>query len=412
MNKLTNIFWLCCLVILLIPATSHAQSDKFKVVLDAGHGGKDPGAVRYGLNEKDIALSVTLKVGALLSKANDIQVIYTRDTDEFIPLDERPKIANKAKANLFVSVHCNSIGNASPYGTETFVMGFSKNKSNLEVAKKENSVIYLEDDYKVKYAGFDPNAPETMIGLKIAQEENREQSISFASKIQEGFTDKLKRFNRGVKEGALWVLHQSYMPSALIELGFISNKNESDYLKSEKGQNELALVIAEGIIRYKREYFGGGDLKFIEENEVKSVPVESKPTEVATTKPATPEAKPTPTSKPAPTPKPTPTTNNKPVVSNPKDEAKPAVSVSNAIIYKVQIAASGTKVALESKNFNGLSPISAIQEGGMYKYMYGEYATLEEARVGQADAKSKGYETTFIVAFKEGRKIKLNEITP
>ena len=392
MFKQTNNFWLCCLLIILIPIHFFAQSDKFKVVLDAGHGGKDPGAVRYGLNEKDIALSVSLKVGALLAKANDIEVVYTRDKDVFIPLDERPKIANKAKANLFVSIHCNSIANASPYGTETFVMGFSKNKSNLEVAKKENSVIYLEDDYKVKYAGFDPSAPETMIGLKIAQEENREQSINFASKIQEGFTDKLKRFNRGVKEGALWVLHQSYMPSALIELGFISNKNESDYLKSEKGQNELALVIAEGIIRYKREYFGGGDLKFIDEIESKPIVVESKPT--------IPETKPIP-NKPIP---------NKPT---PKEETKPiASSTNNSVVFKVQIAASGTKVALEPKNFKGLNPISAIQEGGMYKYMYGEYATLEEARIGQSEAKKQGYDTTFIVAFKDGRKINLKDVKP
>lgn len=387
MFKQTNKFWLCCLLLILIPIHFFAQSDKFKVVLDAGHGGKDPGAVRYGLNEKDIALSVSLKVGALLAKATDIEVIYTRDKDVFIPLDERPKIANKAKANLFVSIHCNSIASASPFGTETFIMGFSKNKSNLEVAKKENSVIYLEDDYKIKYAGFDPSAPETMIGLKIAQEENREQSISFASKIQEGFTDKLKRFNRGVKEGALWVLHQSYMPSALIELGFISNKNESEYLKSEKGQNELALVIAEGIIRYKREFFGGGDLKFIDEIESKPIVVESKP--------STPEPKPTP---------------NKPT---PKEEVKPNVSsINNSVVYKVQIAASGTKVALEPKNFKGLNPISAIQEGGLYKYMYGEFPTLEEARKGQSEAKNQGYDTTFIVAFKEGRKINLKDIKP
>jgi N-acetylmuramoyl-L-alanine amidase len=364
-----------------------AQTEKFKVVLDAGHGGKDPGAIRYGLKEKDIALDVTLKVGALLAKASEIEVIYTRNTDVFIELGERPKIANKAKANLFVSIHCNSVDNASPYGTETFVMGFSKNKSNLEVAKKENSVIYLEEDYKVKYAGFNPNSPETMIGLKIAQEENRELSINIASKIQEGFTEKLKRFNRGVKEGALWVLHQSYMPSVLVELGFISNKNESEYLKSEKAQNELALVIAEAIIRYKREFYGGAVVNFIEE---------------APTKPQTkPEIVSQPTN---PTPKPKVQQNTVP--------ANNQNVQNNQVIYKVQIAASGTKVALEPKNFKGLSPISAIQEGNLYKYMFGEYNSIEEAREGQAAAKIKGYETTFIVAFKDGRKVNLNELKP
>ena len=390
MLKQTNNIWFCCFFIIIITINSFAQSDKFKVVLDAGHGGKDPGAVRFGLNEKDIALSVALKVGNLLAKADDVDFIYTRDKDVFIPLDERPRIATKA--NLFVSIHCNSIANTSPYGTETFVMGFSKSKSNLEVAKKENSVIYMEDDYKIKYAGFDPSAPETMIGLKIAQEENREQSINFASKIQEGFTGKLKRFNRGVKEGALWVLHQSYMPSVLIELGFISNKNESLYLSSEMGQNELAIVIAEGIIRYKREYFGGGDLKFVEESVAKPMVVNSKPT-IPETKPTIPETKPS-------TPK-----------STPKQDAKPIDSaVSTSVVFKVQIAASGTKVALESKNFKGLNPISAIQEGGLFKYMFGEFSTLEEARNGQLEAKKHGYDTTFIVAFKEGRKIKIQDI--
>uniref|UniRef100_UPI00404A882A N-acetylmuramoyl-L-alanine amidase n=1 Tax=Flavobacterium sp. TaxID=239 RepID=UPI00404A882A len=386
MIKLTNNLRFCCLMIMMFHLTVFGQSDKFKVVLDAGHGGKDPGAIGFGVNEKDVALNVTLKVGALLAKAEDLEVIYTRDTDVFIELIDRPKIANKAKANLFVSIHCNSVGNSGPYGTETYVMGFSKNKSNLELAKKENSVIYLEDDYRVKYAGFDPNSPETMMSLKIIQEENRDQSISFASKIQDGFTNKLKRFNRGVKEGALWVLHQSVMPSVLIELGFLSNKNENTYLKSDKAQNELALVIAEAIIRYKREFYGGGAINFVQEE-----PSKPKPQNEVVEKPKSQTTKPV-------------VENKTPVVEN-----KPA-AVANEVVFKVQIAASGTKVALESQNFKGLSPISAIQEGSMYKYMFGEYKSLEDARKGQLEAKDKGYATTFIVAFKEGRKVNLKDL--
>lgn len=386
MIKLTNNLRFCCFIIMLFHLSVLGQSEKFKVVLDAGHGGKDPGAIGFGVKEKDVVLNVTLKVGALLAKAEDLEVIYTRKTDVFIELIDRPKIANKAKANLFVSIHCNSIGNPKPYGTETFVMGFSKNKSNLELAKKENSVIYLEDDYKVKYAGFDPNSPETMLSLKIIQEENRDQSISFASKIQDGFTNKLKRFNRGVKEGALWVLHQSVMPSVLIELGFLSNKNENAYLKSEKAQNELALVIAEAIIRYKREFYGGGAINFVQDEQS-----QPQTQDVVLEKPKSQTIKPV-------------AENKMPVVEN-----KPAV-VANEVVFKVQIAASGSKVALEAKNFNGLSPISAIQEGSMYKYMFGEYKSLEDARKGQIEAKDKGYATTFIVAFKEGRKVNLKDL--
>lgn len=375
----TKYLGICCSLLVLGCCNIYAQSNKFKVVLDAGHGGKDPGAVYFGINEKDIALSVTLKIGAILAKSNEIDLIYTRDKDVTVSLYDRPKIANKSNANLFVSIHCNSVANSSPFGTETFVMGFSKNVSNLEVAKKENSVIYLEEDYQTKYAGFDPNSPETMIGLKITQEENRDQSINFASKIQEGFTNNLNRFNRGVKEGGLWVLHQTYMPSVLIELGFISNKKESLYLNSEKGQNELAKVIAEAIIRYKKEFYGEGTLSFTNEN-VAVVEVAKPITE--------------------------PIQNQTPTVQN---QTPTETSIEN-VVYKVQIAASGTKVALAAKNFNGLNPISVIQESNVYKYMYGEFLSLKEAKDAQKVTKEKGYDSSFIVAFRGERKIRLDSI--
>ena len=242
-----------------ISSTSfYAQSkSKFKVVLDAGHGGKDPGAIYYGVKEKDIALDVTLRVGKILENNPEIKVNYTRKTDVFIELIDRPKIANKEDADLFISIHCNGAKSAQAYGTETFVMGLSRSAANLEVAKKENSVILLESNYQEKYKGFDPNKPESLIGMKLLQEEYLDQSITLSTKIQNEFTNKLDRKNRGVKQGPFLVLNQTSMPSILTELGFISYKPEGEYLNSDKGQEELAKAISDAILNYKKEYFGG-----------------------------------------------------------------------------------------------------------------------------------------------------------
>ncbi|HRN98608.1 MAG TPA: N-acetylmuramoyl-L-alanine amidase, partial [Flavobacterium sp.] len=244
------------LIFLLVSLVCNAQSQRFKVALDAGHGGKDHGAVYSGHIEKNIALGVVLKVGKILESTPGMEVIYTRKTDVFIDLVERANIANKADANIFVSIHCNANKNTVAAGSETYVMGMSKNASNMEVAKKENSVITLEKDYKQKYEGFDPNSPESAIALTLAQEEYLENSISLASKIQDLFTDALGRKNRGVKQAPFMVLHKAYMPRVLIEMGFISNPNEGNYLGSEEGQNQMARAIADAIINYRKEYFG------------------------------------------------------------------------------------------------------------------------------------------------------------
>lgn len=372
MNKILK---LSILLIQISVGSFYAQTNaQFTVVLDAGHGGDDPGAVRFGYLEKDIALKVVLKVGKFLEKYPEIDTKFTRKTDVFIELGERARIANKHKANLFISIHCNSHKSATPIGTETFVMGISKNASNLQVAKKENSVILLEADYKTKYGGYDPNSPESMIGLKLVQEENRDQSINLASKVQDGFTGKLKRVNRGVKEAPFLLLNATYMPSVLIEIGFVSNKTDSNYIASEIGQNEIAAVIAEAIVRYKREYFGGS---FSLDQPID--PIKSSEEFEKSKK----------------------DNNNINVVSekNTSDSEK-------VIIYKVQIAASSSKVALKPSNFKGLSPISLLEENRVQKYMYGEFLSLEEAKEAQILAKSKGYDSAFIVTFENGKKIK------
>lgn len=355
-----------------------AQSNsKFKVVLDAGHGGKDLGANYYGFLEKNIALAVALKVGKQLEKYPDIQVIYTRKTDVFVELIERARIANRANANMFLSIHCNAAPKGQAFGTETFVMGLTKNASNLEVAKKENAVITLESDYKMKYEGYDPKSPESVIGITLLQEEYLDQSITIATKIQNEYTNKLERKNRGVKQGPFLVLNQTAMPSVLTELGFLSYKPEGEYLNSEKGQDELAKGIADAILSYKKEYYGSS-----------AQIVDEKPEKTSAEIPVVQE-----TTKVKDEPK---------VVENKAVDAK-------GVVFKVQISASGKKLELAPKNFKGLDPTSFIEENGLYKYYYGQTSNYDDAKQNLAEAKSKGYESAFIVPFKNGKKISIQE---
>jgi N-acetylmuramoyl-L-alanine amidase len=252
-------FYIFAIVALLFSLNGFSQNNKFVVTLDAGHGNQDFGAVYNGHIEKKIALSLVLKVGKILEEQKDIDVIYTRKTDVFIGLVERANIANKANSTIFVSIHCNANKNTEAYGTETYVMGMSKNASNLEAAKKENSVVVLEKDYKSKYQGFDPSKPESMISMTLMQEEYLENSINLAGKVQDKFVNELGKKSRGggVKQAPYMVLHKAYMPRVLIETGFISNPAEGNYLDSEKGQDEISSAIAKAIIDYKKENFDG-----------------------------------------------------------------------------------------------------------------------------------------------------------
>jgi N-acetylmuramoyl-L-alanine amidase len=240
---------------MLLMVNTYGQSNNFKVTLDAGHGGKDDGAKYFGNKEKDLTLAVTMKVGKLLEQDSNVTLIYTRKTDEFIELRERAKIANRANSNLFVSIHCNANKSPTGNGSETYVMGMSRANMNLEVSKTENSVIFLEDNYQKTYKGFDPNKPETLIGLQIVQESNLTSSIDLANKIQNNFSNSLAIKSRGIKQEPLWVLDATTMPGVLIEIGFISNKIDVSILESEDGQNDIAKTIANAIISYKNENF-------------------------------------------------------------------------------------------------------------------------------------------------------------
>lgn len=242
----------------LLPYASVAQEEPFRIktlVIDAGHGGKDPGNLgtgRYKTREKDIALDVAKRLGDyILEQFPEINVLYTRDTDVFIGLNERADIANSNKADLFISIHCNSINYPSARGVETFVLGLHKNEENLQIAMKENSAIFLEDDYETKYEGFDPNSPESLIALSMMQSAFLDQSLSISSYIQRQFKERVGRRDRGVKQAGFLVLRKTTMPSILIELGFLTNPEEEDFLNSESGRVYMASAILRGFKEYK-----------------------------------------------------------------------------------------------------------------------------------------------------------------
>jgi N-acetylmuramoyl-L-alanine amidase len=365
-TKLLSFLIITICVITFYSFTSHNNNTTkpFVVVLDAGHGGHDKGNTKNGYNESEIALNIVLKVGAELEKNPNIKVIYTRKTNVFLELHERASIANKADADLFVSVHCNA-HSSQAYGTETFVLGLHKSQANFEVAKKENEVIFLEENYEERYAGFDPNSPESMIGISLMQEEYLDQSIMLAGLIQNNFTNTLKRNNRDVKQAGFWVLHNTYMPSVLIETGFLSNNSEGAYLNSSKGQTEMATEISKAILSYINNL------------------------SLATSK------------------------AKNPIIE--KAEIEKAIEVTEEKIYKditfkVQLAATSKKLDTKPSNFKGLKDVSRIKEDGLYKYYYGETSDYNKIQLMKTYAQEKGYSSCYIVAFKKDKKLKLSEV--
>lgn len=223
-------------------------------MIDPGHGGKDPGTSGKKTKEKDVALKISLKLGAYIEKnLPDVKVIYTRKDDRYLALEERPEIANKAKAQLFICIHANSLPGAPAYGTETYVMGLSKDKGNFEVAKRENEVILMDENYKERYEGFDPKSPESYILFTLSQNAYQEGSLRFAQKIEDQFKTKVGRFSRGVKQAGFWVLWKTSMPSVLIETGFLSSNKEEGYLATDAGQDQIALGIYRAFKEYKTE---------------------------------------------------------------------------------------------------------------------------------------------------------------
>ena len=382
-------------------------NDGFVVVLDAGHGGHDPGNLGNGYMEKNIALNIVLKVGEILKKTPGIKVVYTRDDDSFVDLFVRGEIANKAGADLFVSVHCDS-HTSNAHGAGTFVLGLHANKQNFEIAKKENSVIYLEDNYEVRYANYDINSPESVIGLTIMQEEFLDQSILLAKLIQENFTSKLKRNDRKVKQAGFIVLHQTFMPSVLIETGFLTNKEEGRYLNSSKGQNEMGSAIAKAIINYRNSIPDAESV--ISNGTASSVPEEVQP-EVKNPDPDIKKEVELPIEKEtvqSTTVNTTPVENEKPEMVEKDPKSKMLVS-KGGIVFKVQLMATAKDLPSNSAVFNGLNKISKEPVSNLFRYLYGETDTYMGAKLLKSNADMKGFTSSYIVAYKEGKRIPLQD---
>lgn len=373
-NKSYIIILLCCLWSVLPLVSLNAEGRDFTVVIDPGHGGRDPGAIGKRGKEKTINLNVALKLGNLIkTNCPDVKIVYTRNKDVFVGLDRRAQIANNANADLFISIHTNSVARGRTVrGTETYTLGLHRTDDNLEVAKKENSVILIESDYEQRYAGFNPNSSESYIIFEFLQDKNMEKSVQLASLIQRQFKNTAKRIDKGVHQAGFLVLRETTMPGVLVELGYISTPDEERYLLSEAGTDALAKSIYQAFITYKEQ---NGVLM--------TKKTSSKSAAKAQTK-----------------------TTSKQQVKKTASAAK--VSTGEKPVFKIQILTSDKKLSANNKQFKGLSPVNYYQEKGLYKYTYGESIDYNKVlrTKRQISAKFKG---AFIIAFKNGKKMDVNQ---
>lgn len=405
-----------------------APASKVKtVVIDPGHGGKDPGCHGHTHKEKDIALNVALKLGKYIeTHFKEVKVVYTRTTDVFVELQERAAIANRNKADLFISIHCNSasyrdkktkkiIENPDAHGSETYVMGIKNEQGKLEVAKRENSAMLLEEDYLHKYDGFDPNSDEAYIIMSLYTDTYLEQSLSIASKIQHQYKMKAGRNDKGVKRASLWVLWRTAMPSILTEIGFLTNAQEEKFLGSDIGQEYIAQSIFRAFRHYKTD-IEGTNIKYNDEieNQVAYVPppavkdslnTNDKPVDSLATKKETPqEIKKTEDTTSADNEK-----KKEDVEKKEKGKKEKAAAGDNGISFKVQFTTSPTAIAEKTFKSQGITDVSHYKEKKMYAYMSGNFTKPEEATKLQAKLRKKGYPDAFVVAFKDGKKIPYSE---
>ena len=370
---------LICAFISTASAEEGAQNSiKIKtVVLDAGHGGKDTGAISKNgaIKEKDITLSVALKLGKMInSNYPDVKVVYTRKRDEYIELSKRAEIANRNKADLFISIHVNSQKGTTATGTETFVMGTHKSSSNFEICKLENSVIVLEEDYQSKYEGFDPNSPESYIIFSLLQNTHLEQSLKFAALIQDNFKLGPIKVNRGVKQGGLLVLWKTTMPAVLTEIGFISNPAESNQLRRDAVQSQIAARIFNAFAKYKTDYEGGAP-KLIPDNEMPSQSAEQQDATVASAERQ--EVAVESAEQQEATVAETAVQDEQPEAKG-QPEAKRQPEASGKA-YRIQILSVTKVLPAGAPDLKGRRDAYYIYANKAYKYCIGEYATREEA---------------------------------
>lgn len=393
--------WLLALtIVMLCSMTSALQAEniskkKFTVVIDPGHGGHDPGAMYQNIKEKNVVLNIAIRLGRYINQEMpDANVVYTRKTDVFIPLHERAEKAISSKADLFLSIHANSCPTPSVTGTETFVLGMHKTEENLDVAKKENSVILIEDDYSTRYQGFDPNSSESYIMFDLVQEGYFDQSVSAAALVQNQFKSKAQRVDRGVKQAGFLVLRETSAPSILIETGYLSNKKEAGYLNSDKGQNELARAICNAVKTYKTSYEQKSDIALA--------------TLIAEETTAGEESLPQPQIKQSQTKQEPRTTNTAKETTAKKQPAVTSKAPAQELYYSIQIAVAHRKIALKSYNFKGLKEIHMQEANGLYKYYYSKEKDLSQAEIRKQEAR-KVYSDAFITVFYGGKQISLDE---
>ncbi len=331
-----------------------------KVVIDAGHGGKDPGAIGVDkIQEKDIVLDIALKVGAAIKKQHpNVTVVYTRDKDIFIGLGERAKIANHMNADLFMSIHADAAASAQAYGTETFALGLHRSKENLETAKRENQAILLEENYEVKYEGFDPSSDESLIALGLMQQNSLAQSLSIASKVQDQFVA-LGRRNRGVKQAGFMVLYKTTMPSVLIETGFITNTKEGRFLNKAENRN----LISNGIVTAFNQYK--------EEIDILYAPASTK--------------------------------------ENNQKQLNDKESIDHGVRFKVQITSSPKSMGTDAKRFKGIEGVEEIKINNSYKYAVGNEKSFEDGVSLQGKVREKGYKDAFLISMYKGERIPISQ---
>lgn len=356
--KVLSLFLTFCLLFCGLTSGLKAQKgSKIKtVVIDAGHGGKDPGALGKRSKEKDIALAIALKTGNYIKKyLPDVKVIFTRTDDRFIPLHQRADIANKNNADFFISIHCNANNNPSASGSETYTMGLHKNEANLSTAMLENAAILFEEDADEQYGGFDANSTESYIQFTLFQNTYLDESNLLASYIQDQFRTRVGRRDRGVHQAGFLVLWRTAMPGVLVELGFISNPSEEKFLLSEDGQSYMASAIYRAFKQYK--------LEFEDENKPKEI--------------------------------------------QPKTDQP--VTAKNDLRFSVQFYTKKELIELSDSRFNGLSDLDVYYHNGLYKYTAGRFNSFEEAHAFIPFVTKKGFDGAFVVAFNEGKRIPIDK---
>lgn len=375
-KRMVMVFLALAFGVLCSMTPGRVESHKIhKIVLDAGHGGKDPGNLgtgRYKTTEKNITLDVTLQLGKYIEENfPEIEVIYTRDKDSFPSLKDRVEIANDANADLFLSIHCDAFTEKSAHGSGTFVMGMHKTDESLRVAMQENASIYREENFEQNYQGFDPADPDTYIALTLRQNVYLEQSLVLSEKIQDQFRDRVGRVDRGVRQAGYYVICFTTMPSALIELGFLTNNDEEDFLNSEEGKTYMASAIYRAFKDYKEE---------IEKVEIEIIDEE-------------------PTLEPV----------QADVDASDINDVLTSEKIKKGVGFEIQILTSSEKLSKNDGNFMGVNKVKEYKINGVYKYTAGASRDYKKAKQNQDLLRKHGFTGAFMIAVKDGERIDLRE---